>query len=281
VISDTSMRAIDEPAILHSLRGMTYIEVEVHGPREDLHSGLWGGAVHNPALALVEILGKLYNPDNTIAVPGFYDDVVPLTDEERAMVAKTDLTEAQFKQSTGVPAIWGDATYNIRERISARPTLDINGLWSGWSGPGPKTIVPSKAGAKLSSRLVGNQDPHKIFQQLQSYIESIVPPTVTVEVRLLTTGKPALFPFDIPEMQAAERAYVQGWGAAPLFTRGGGSIPVVAEIADLMAIPVVLMGYGLDDDGLHSPNERYSIEMFQRGIATAIVYMEELAQLSR
>ncbi len=281
IISDTSMRTIDEPAILHSLRGMTYIEVEIQGPSDDLHSGLWGGAVHNPALALVEILGKLYNPDNTIAVPGFYDDVVPLTAEERAMIAKTDLTEEQFKQSTGVPAIWGDANYSIRERISARPTLDINGLWSGWSGPGPKTIIPAKAGAKLSSRLVGNQEPHKIYQQLKTYIESIAPPTVTVEVRLVTTGKPALFPFDSPEMQAASHAYEQAWGAKPLFTRGGGSIPVVAEIADLMGIPVVMMGYGLDDDGLHSPNERFSIEMFQRGIDTAIVYLDELAQLAR
>ncbi|MCA9990258.1 MAG: dipeptidase [Ardenticatenaceae bacterium] len=279
IISDTSMRTIEEPAILHSLRGMTYVEVEVQGPTDDLHSGLWGGAVHNPALALVEILGKLYNPDNTIAVPGFYDDVVPLTAEERAMIAKTDLTEAQYKQSTGVPAVWGDANYSIRERISARPTLDINGLWSGWAGPGPKTIVPAKAGAKLSSRLVGNQDPHKIFEQIKSYIEAIAPPTVKVTVRLVTTGKAALFPFDIPEMQAASRAYEQGWGATPLFTRGGGSIPVVAEIADLMGIPVVLMGFGLDDDGLHSPNERFSIEMFHRGIETAIVYLDELAQL--
>ena len=168
VISDSSMRSIDEPAILHSLRGMTYAEIEVHGPSDDLHSGLWGGAVHNPALALVEILGKLYNPDNTIAIPGFYDDVVPLTAEEREMIAKTDLTEAQYKQSTGVPAIWGDASYNIRERISARPTLDINGLWSGWSGPGPKTIVPARAGCKISSRLVGNQDAHKIFDLLKT-----------------------------------------------------------------------------------------------------------------
>lgn len=279
VISDTSMRSMEEPAILHSLRGMTYLEVEVFGPTDDLHSGLWGGAVHNPALALVEILGKLYNADNTIAVPGFYDDVAPLTPAERAMIAKTNLSEEQYKQSTGVPAIWGDANYTIRERISARPTLDINGLWSGWSGPGPKTIVPAKAGAKLSSRLVGNQDPHKIFEQIKSYIEAIAPPTVRVEVRLITTGKAALFPFDIPEMQAAAHAYEKGWGATPLFTRGGGSIPVVAEIADLMGIPVVLMGYGLDDDGLHSPNERFSIEMFHRGIETAIVYMEELAAL--
>lgn len=279
VISDTSMRTIDEPAILHSLRGMTYLEVEVEGPSDNLHSGLWGGAVHNPALALVEILGKLYNPDNTIAVPGFYDDVVPLTDEERAMIAKTDLSEEQYKQSTGVTAVWGDDNYTIRERISARPTLDINGLWSGWSGPGPKTIVPASAGVKLSSRLVGNQDPHKIFELIKSYIEAIAPPTVKVDVKLITTGKPALFAFDSPAMQAASRAYEKAWGATPVFTRGGGSIPVVAEIADLMGIPVVMMGYGLDDDGLHSPNERFSVEMFHRGVETAVVYLEELAKL--
>lgn len=281
IISDSSMRSIDEPAILHSLRGMTYMEIEVLGPTDDLHSGLWGGAAHNPALALVEILGKLYNPDHTIAVPGFYDDVVPLSAEERMMIARTDLSEEQYKASTGVPAIWGDAAYNIRERISARPTLDINGMWSGWTGPGPKTIIPARAGAKFSSRLVGNQDPHKIFELFKTYINSIAPPTVHVEVKLITTGKAALFPFDIPEMQAALRAYEKGWGVKPIFTRGGGSIPVVAEIADLMGIPVVMMGYGLDDDGLHSPNERFSIEMFHRGIETAIVYLEELAQIPR
>lgn len=281
VVSDTSMRVIEEPAITHSLRGMTYIEIELEGPKEDLHSGLWGGAAHNPALALVEILGKLYNADQTIAVPGFYDDVVPLTPEERAMIAKTDLSEEQYKQATGVPALWGDADYTIRERISARPTLDINGLWSGWSGPGPKTIIPAKAGAKLSSRLVGNQDPDRIYALLKGYIETITPPTVTVTVSLLTTGKPALIPFDLPEMQAAARAYQRGWGYAPVFTRGGGSIPVVADIYDLMRIPVVMMGYGLDTDGLHSPNEHYSLEMFQRGIETAIVYLDELAALPR
>ncbi|MEZ4518164.1 MAG: dipeptidase [Chloroflexota bacterium] len=280
VISDSSMRVIEEPAILHSLRGMTYIEIDVRGPKEDLHSGLWGGAAHNPALALVEILGKLYNPDNTIAVPGFYDDVVPLTDAERAMIAGADMSEAQYKEVTGVSELWGDANYTIRERISARPTLDINGMWSGWTGPGPKTIIPATAGAKLSSRLVGNQDPHKVFELIKSYIESVTPPTVEVDVRLLTTGMPALFSHEIPEMQAAASAYEKGWGYTPLFIRGGGSIPVVADIADLMEIPVVMMGYGLDSDGLHSPNEHYSLEMFQRGIQTAIVYLEELAQLA-
>ena len=280
VISDSSMARIDEPAITHSLRGMTYLEIEVRGPREDLHSGFWGGATHNPALALVEILGKLYNPDGTIAVPGFYDDVVALTDDERAMIAKNPLSEEQFKAATGVPALWGDEQFTVRERVSARPTLDINGMWSGYSGPGPKTIIPAVAGAKLSSRLVGNQNPHKIFDLIKAYIASITPPTVQVDVQLLTTGEPALIAFDLPEMQAAARAYARGWGATPIFTRGGGSIPVVADLYNLMQIPVVMMGFGLDDDGLHAPNESYSIEMFQRGIETAIVYLDELAQIS-
>jgi len=278
VISDSSMRSIEEPAVTHSLRGMTYIQLEVHGPKDDLHSGFWGGATHNPALALVEILGKLYNPDNTIAVPGFYDDVVSLKPEEREMIAKNELTEEQFKKATGVPAVWGDKKYTIRERVSARPTLDINGLWSGYSGPGPKTIIPSKAGAKLSSRLVANQDPEKIYTLLKKYIESITPPTVKVKVSLITKGKPALIPFDLPEMQAASRAYEKAWGHKPLFTRGGGSIPIVADISDMMKIPVVMMGYGLDSDGLHAANEHYTIEMFHRGIETAIVYLDELAQ---
>ena len=197
------------------------------------------------------------------------------------MVEKTAISEEQFKKATGVPAVWGDQNFTIKERVSARPTLDVNGLWSGYSGPGPKTIIPAVAGAKISSRLVGNQDPDKIYDLIKSYIESITPPTVAVEVRLLTTGLPALIPFDLPEMQAAASAYARGWGYEPIFTRGGGSIPIVADIADLMKIPVVLMGYGLDSDGLHSPNEHYTIEMFHRGIETAIVYMDELAQLPR
>lgn len=281
VISDSSMRSIEEPAITHSLRGMTYIQLEVQGPKDDLHSGFWGGATHNPALALVEILGKLYNPDNTIAVPGFYDDVVALKKEERDMIAKTALSEEQFKEATGVPAVWGDKKFTIRERVSARPTLDINGLWSGYSGPGPKTIIPAKAGAKLSSRLVANQDPDKIFQLLKKHIEAIAPPTVKAKVTLVTKGKPALIPFDLPEMQAAARAYEKGWGHRPVFTRGGGSIPIVADICDMMKIPVVMMGYGLDSDGLHAANEHYTVEMFHRGIETAIVYLEELAEMAR
>lgn len=279
VISDSSMRVIEEPAITHSLRGMTYLEIEVTGPREDLHSGFFGGAVHNPAVALVEILATLYNRDGTIAVEGFYDDVVSLSDDERAMIAKTDLTESQLLEATGAPKAWGDARFTIRERVSARPTLDINGLWGGYAGPGPKTIIPATAGAKLSSRLVADQDPNRIFELIRTHVEDVSPSSVEVDVRLLTTGRPALIPFDLPEMQAAARAYERGWGHAPVFTRGGGSIPVVADMVDLMQIPVVMMGYGLDSDGLHAPNEHYRIDMFERGIETAIVYLAELADL--
>src|SRR5215469_4761067 len=207
VISDSSMRTIDEPAILHSLRGMTYIEVGVQGPAEDLHSGFWGGAVHNPALVLAEILSQLHSRDHSVAVPGFYDDVVPLTADERAEIARTALNDEQVRLSTGVRSPWGEAAYTIRERISARPTLEINGLLSGWTGPGAKTIIPARAMAKVSCRLVGNQDPHRIYELLKAHIESLAPPTVTVTVKLLTTGDPALIDYRIPEMRAAAAAY--------------------------------------------------------------------------
>jgi acetylornithine deacetylase/succinyl-diaminopimelate desuccinylase-like protein len=279
VISDSSMPSIEQPSIMHSLRGMTYLEIHVTGPKDDLHSGFFGSAVHNPALALVEILSRLHNPDHSIAVPGFYDDVVPLTAEERAEIAKTDMSVEQLLSGTGSPAPWGEAAFTIRERVSARPTLEINGLLSGWTGPGPKTIIPATAMAKVSCRLVGNQDPHRIFEAIKAYVESITPDTVTVRVELITTGEPALIDFTIPEMQAAARAYETAWGHRPVFTRGGGSIPIVADIISLMHVPVVMMGYGLDTDGLHGTNEHFSVEMFQRGIETAIVYLEELANL--
>ena len=279
VISDSSMPSMEVPSIMHSLRGMTYLEIHVTGPNDDLHSGFFGSAVHNPALALVEMLSQLHNPDHSIAVPGFYDDVVPLTDEERAEIAKTDMSEEQLLSATGSLAPWGEAAFTIRERVSARPTMEINGLLRGWTGPGPKTLIPATAMAKVSCRLVGNQDPHTIFEQIKAYIEEISPPTVTVRVELLTTGEPALIDFTIPEMQAAARAYERGWGHRPVFTRGGGSIPIVADIISLMHVPVVMMGYGLDTDGLHGTNENFGVENLQRGIETAIIYLEELANL--
>jgi acetylornithine deacetylase/succinyl-diaminopimelate desuccinylase-like protein len=279
VISDSSMRTIEEPAITYSLRGMSYIEVTVAGPRDDLHSGFYGGAVHNPALALAQLLARMFDNRNRIAVPGFYDDVVPISEREREEIAKSELTDRDIIEATGVPSVWGESDFTIRERVSARPTLEINGIISGWGGPGPKTIIPVDAKAKISSRLVANQDPHKFFELLKDFFESNAPPTVNVTVDLLTTGEPALVSFEIPEMQAARRAYEIGWGATPIFVRGGGSIPIVADILHLLDIPVVMMGFGLDSDGLHGTNEHYSIEMFHRGIETSIVYLDEIAQL--
>ncbi len=276
VVSDSSMPRIDEPAITHSLRGMTYVEIRVKGPREDLHSGFFGGAVKNPGNALAEIIASFYNADGTIAIDGFYDDVVPLSDDERAMIAKTDLSAEDLLEATGTKAPWGDERFTIRERVSARPTLDVNGLWGGWGGPGPKTIIPAEAGAKVSSRLVGNQDPNKIFECIKRHVEAVAAPEVEVSVKLINVGMPALIPFDLPEMKAAARAYRQGWGYEPVFVRGGGSIPVVADMVELFEVPVVMMGYGLDSDGLHAPNESYSFEMFLKGIETAIEYAAEL-----
>ncbi|HET9660376.1 MAG TPA: dipeptidase [Thermomicrobiales bacterium] len=279
VISDSSMRTIAEPAITYSLRGMTYIELTVTGPKDDLHSGFYGGAVHNPALALAQLLAKMFDENNRIAVPGFYDDVVPISDREREEIAKSEMSEQEIIDATGVPQVWGEDDFTIRERVSARPTLEINGITSGWGGPGPKTIIPANARAKLSSRLVANQDPHTIYDLLKDFFESNAPPTVAVTVDLLTTGEPALISFDLPEMQAAKRAYEIGWGATPVFVRGGGSIPIVADILHLLDMPVVMMGFGLDTDGLHGTNEHFSIEMFQRGIETSIVYLDGIAKL--
>jgi acetylornithine deacetylase/succinyl-diaminopimelate desuccinylase-like protein len=279
VISDSSMRTIDEPAIMYSLRGMTYIEVTVEGPNDDLHSGFYGGTVHNPALALAQLLAKMFDEQNQIAVPGFYDDVEPISDRERQEIAKSELSEQNIIEATGVPAVWGEAGFTIRERVSARPTMEINGITSGWGGPGPKTIIPANARAKISSRLVANQDPHKIFELLKAFFESNAPPTVTVKVDLLTTGEPALISFELPEMQAARRAYESGWGATPIFVRGGGSIPIVADILHLLDMPVVMMGFGLDSDGLHGTDEHFSIEMFHRGIETSIAFLDEIARI--
>jgi acetylornithine deacetylase/succinyl-diaminopimelate desuccinylase-like protein len=234
VISDTSMRSIDEPAILHSLRGMTYIEVEVAGPQRGPAQRPVGRRRAQPGAGAGRDPGQALQPRQHHRRARLLRRCRPLTEAERAMIAKTDLSEAQYRRSPACRRS-GATRFNIRERISARPTLDINGLWSGWSGPGPKTIIPAEGGRKLSSRLVGNQDPHKIFALLKSYIESITPPTVTVEVRLLTTGKRGALPLRHPGNAGSRTRLRRAGDTRAVFTRGGGSIPVVADIADLMA----------------------------------------------
>ncbi len=279
LISDTGMRDINAPAITYALRGLTYMQLDVWGPARDLHSGGYGGMVHNPALAIAQIISKLHNPDNSVAVPGFYDDVLLLTDDERAELAKQNITEETIKQVTGIPASWGEEGFTLRERLGARPTLEINGLLSGWTGEGAKTVLPAKAMAKISCRLVANQDAHKIYELVKAYIAQITPPTVYSELNLVGHPSPAAHvAIDTPEMQAAVRAYERGWGAKPIFTREGGSIPVVGDFKAELGLPSILMGYGLNTDGAHGPDEHFSVEMFHRGIDTAILFLEELAK---
>lgn len=278
VISDGAILNQGQPSIVYALRGLVYMEIEVFGPATDLHSGGFGGTVHNPAQALAEILARLHAEDGSVSVPGFYDDVLPLDDAERAELRKTDWPLEEWSAATGLQHPWGEAAYTLRERIGARPTLEINGMVSGFYGPGAKTVLPGKALAKVSCRLVANQNPHKIYEQIRDYVASITPPTVRVEVRKLHEGDPAFVDRDMPVMQAAIRAYELGWGAPPVFMREGGSIPIVANFQRDLGLPVILMGFGLNTDGAHGPDEHYVIEMFHKGIDTAIHFMEQVGQ---
>lgn len=278
VISDTGMPAINQPAICYSLRGLVYMELHVWGPAHDLHSGSYGGSVHNPAQALAEIIAALHNPDGSISVPGFYDDVLPLSDEERAALNRRGMTEDIWRSETGADTPWGEAGYTIEERIGARPTLEINGMVSGFHGEGAKTVLPARALAKVSCRLVANQNPVRIYELVRDHIARITPPTVHSELRLLHTGVPAFTDIRTPAIQAAVAAYEKGWGTPPIFIRGGGSIPIVADFQTQLGLPVVLLGFGLTGDGPHGPNEHFSVEMFHRGIATAIQFYHEIGR---
>jgi acetylornithine deacetylase/succinyl-diaminopimelate desuccinylase-like protein len=266
---------------VYALRGLTYMELHVSGPSVDLHSGVFGGTVHNPAQAIAEIITKLHNEDGSVAVTGFYDDVLALDDKERSELKKTDWELSEWAKSTGLQTPWGEAQYTLRERVGARPTLEINGMVSGFYGEGAKTVLPAKAMAKISCRLVANQDPTKIYELIRDYVASITPPTVRSEVRLLHTGDPAFVDLNAPAMQAAIKAYEKGWGKSPVFMREGGSIPIVANFQRELELPVVLMGFGLSSDGAHGPDEHFSIEMFHKGIDTAIYFYEEVAKIGK
>ncbi len=277
VISDGGILSEAQPSIVYALRGLVAIEVEVQGAKQDLHSGGYGGTIHNAVQAIAEIVAQLHDEKGIVTVPGFYDDVLALSAEERAELAKTNVDDATWLEQTGAPAIWGDPEYTIRERIGARPTLEINGIAGGFYGEGVKTVLPAKALAKITCRLVANQDPQKIYEVIKRYIDSITPPTITVDVRLLKgSGHPALVDINNPAIQAAINAYEQGFGAKPVFMREGGSIPIVAEFQQTLGLPVVLMGFGLNTDGAHGPNEHFTLSMFHKGIDTSIHFMNEL-----
>jgi acetylornithine deacetylase/succinyl-diaminopimelate desuccinylase-like protein len=278
VISDTSILAEDQPSIVYSLRGITYFEMEVFGPSSDLHSGSYGGTVHNPVQAITEIIAALHNPDGSVSVPGFYDDVLPLSDDEREKLKEVSLSEEKWRQVTGASQPWGEPGYTITERIGGRPTLEVHGIGGGFYGEGAKTVLPAHVVAKLSCRLVANQDPEKIFALVRDHILSLVPPTVRVEIRPVgSMGYPALVDINDPALKAAVTAYEKGWGAPPKYVRGGGSIPIVADFQQHLGIPVILLGFGLNTDGIHGPNEHFHAHMFTKGVDTAIHYLEQVA----
>ncbi|HJP71941.1 MAG TPA: dipeptidase [Candidatus Limnocylindria bacterium] len=269
------------PAIGHGLRGIAYWEVKVHGPRQDVHSGQYGGGVDNPANVLVRMLASLTDADGRFTVPGFYDDVRELTEDERAAYASLPFDERAWADETGVPQpMTGEQGYTLRERLSARPTFDINGLWGGYSGEGSKTIIPAWAAAKISTRLVPDQDHREIERQVVDHLKAIAPPTVRVEVKVIHGGAPALTPLDHPGVAAAARALEAGFGTAPLFQRSGGSVPVVAALDAHLGIKTLMVGFANPTGNFHAPNEWMSLRNIRDGMASLVHLWAELGSMA-
>lgn len=279
VISDTAILDAQTPSIVNALRGLVYMEIHVQGPKTDLHSGSFGGTVHNPAQALAEIIAKLHHDDGSVAVPGFYDDVMTLTDAMRDEMKQADWAFENWHESTGLDKTWGETQYSLRERIGARPTLEVNGMVSGFYGEGAKTVLPAKAMAKISCRLVANQNPNRIYELIRDYVQQITPDTVQAKVVKLHEGDPAYIDSNLPAMQAAINAYAKSFGKAPVFMREGGSIPIVANFQRDLGVPVILMGFGLNSDGAHGPDEHFAIDLFHKGVDTVIHFLHEVATL--
>ncbi|MDL1885707.1 dipeptidase [Anaerolineae bacterium CFX8] len=278
VICDGSMADRQQPDMSYGLRGVVSMELEVFGPRQDLHSGHFGGTVHNPIQALAEIITGLHNPDGSVSVPGFYEDVEPLSDEERAELSKAlPWVEAEWRDVAAAPAQWGEPAYNLHERIGARPTLEINGIAGGFAAEGFKTVLPGRALAKISCRLVPHQTSQKTYERVRDYVMQIAPPTVRVEMRLISIGEPLLIDRHSPAVQAALRAYENTWGKRPHFTRAGGSVPVAVDLQRELGAPLVLLAFGYKGCGAHGPNEHVYLDMWYRGMATMIAFCREIA----
>lgn len=278
LISDTSMIANDTPSIDVGLRGLSYIEVEVTGPNRDLHSGVYGGAVANPINILAKMIASMHDENNHITIPGFYDKVVELTTAERTALNKAPFDIEDFKSDLGIADVWGEKGYNTIERTGIRPTLDVNGIWGGYTGEGSKTVLPSKAFAKISMRLVPNQSSDEITALFKKHFESIAPAGVKVVVKPHHGGEPVVTPTDSPAYLAAAKAMQTTFGKEPIPTRGGGSIPIVALFEKELGLKSVLMGFGLDSDALHSPNEHYGIFNFLKGIETIPYFFHYFSQ---
>src|SRR5436189_245627 len=275
VISDSGMFARGVPSICYGLRGLVYFQLDLRGSSTDLHSGSFGGAVANPAMVLAQVLAQMKDRGGRIKIPGFYDDVVALQEEERKAWASLPFNEKKYKKDFGIPKLFGESGYTTLERTWARPTLEVNGLLSGFTGEGAKTVLPALAMAKISMRLVPNQDPNTIAGLFETYVKKITPKTVELKITRMHGGKPWMTSFDNPFVQAAGRAIEKGFGRAPIFTREGGSIPVVSTFQEELGLPSVLFGVGLPDENAHAPNEKLDVSNFHNGIiASAYLYQE-------
>ncbi len=281
VISDTSMIANDTPSLTTGLRGLAYMEVFLTGPNRDLHSGTFGGAVDNPINTLCEMIAKLKDENGHITIPGFYDDVVELSAAEREKMAQRPFDYAQYCAELDIAETRGEKGYAVIEQVSIRPTLDVNGIWGGYTGEGAKTVLPSKAAAKISMRLVPNQHPDKIMQLFQQYFESLAPKSVKVEVRPHHGGFPVVTPIDSIGYKAASAAIEESFGKSPIPTRDGGSIPIVAMFNEVLGANTVLMGFGLNSDAIHSPNEHYGLFNFYKGIETIPLFHRHFAAMNK
>ncbi|MDB2494004.1 dipeptidase [Flavobacteriaceae bacterium] len=279
LISDTGMIAKDIPSITTGLRGLSYVEVEVTGPNRDLHSGIYGGAVANPINVLAKMIASLHDENNHITIPGFYDKVEELSDEERAEMAKAPFSLEDYKDSLKINAVYGEKGYSTNERNSIRPTLDVNGIWGGYTGEGAKTVIASKAYAKISMRLVPNQDCEEITLLFKAHFESIAPEGVTVKVTPHHGGQGYVTPIDTIGYKAAAMAYKDTFGTAPIPQRGGGSIPIVALFEKELKSKTILMGFGLDSDAIHSPNEHFGLFNYFRGIETIPLFYKYFTAL--
>lgn len=281
LISDTSMLGLDKPSIDVGVRGLSYIEVEVTGADRDLHSGVYGGAVANPITILAKMIASCHDENNHITIPGFYDDVVEATAEERKKMAQAPFDEDEYKKDLGVTELWGEKGFTTNERTGIRPTLELNGIWGGYMGEGSKTVLPSKAYAKISARLVPNQSASKITEKLINYFKSIAPAGVTIRAFEHHGGEPYVTPIDSIEYKAAEKAMAATFGKEPIPVRGGGSIPICALFEKELGIKIVFMGFGLDSDNLHSPNEKYDLANFYKGIETIPYFHQFYTELKK
>jgi len=280
LVSDTSMLSPENPSITTGLRGLAYMEVQVTGPNRDLHSGIFGGAVANPANVLADMIAKLKDENNKVTIPGFYDDVIEVSDQERKEMAKAPFNLEKYKKSLDIEEVDGEAGYSTMERTGIRPSLDVNGMWSGYTGEGAKTVLPSTAGAKISMRLVPNQDHKKIARMFEDHFKSMAPRSVKVEVKELHGGQGYVSPIDLPAYRAASKAMETTLGKKPIPVRSGGSIPIIATFEKVLETKSILLGFGLESDAIHSPNENYPLDQFYNGIEAIVHFYEEYAQTS-